>query len=386
MKTNITITTIVAISVFLFSASCNNEDNSNNNSQAAQSAFSIPAGGDSLIYSFAFMGCNRVDRSDKRNPKATNSSSANVYALKRIYSELCNAKRKPDAFFFLGDLVLAEQEKLHDLKSQLKGWVALYDSTSYSNISTSGIELVAIPGNHEMLYYADYGVPHHDEWPLKGAEDVWMEHMGKFAPADRDKITGVDSVDSMVNRSTFSFVRKNIGFVVMNTDTYNPPTAKNKHGVEGMIPTKWIIQKVEEYRKEPNIEHIFVLGHKPYYVYGKPETGHDGLPEGPVLWPALRQNNVVAMLSAHVHDYQRMQPLGDSTYQVIAGNGGSPGQATFFGYSTINVYASGKIELKSKGYTKGSPYYAAPSSDTSFSVRDSTLLTATPNANPYKGY
>ncbi len=90
------------------------------------------------------------------------------------------------------------------------------------------------------------------------------------------------------------------------------------------------------------------------------------------------------MLSAHVHDYQRMQPGGDSTYQVIAGNGGSKGQAAFFGYSTINVYSSGKVQLVSKGFTKGNPYYSPTSPEAPFDIKDSTYLTFTPNANPYK--
>ncbi|MEZ5018120.1 MAG: metallophosphoesterase [Flavipsychrobacter sp.] len=381
MKTNITFAIALVICSSIFMLGCDNSNNTKEDNKAPLPIIGTPHTTDSVIYSFAFMGCNRVDRNDKGKAKATNASSANVYALKRIYDNLCEEKRKPDAFFFLGDLVVAEQENLDDLKSQLKAWVELYDSTGFSDISTSGIELVALPGNHEMLYYANYGVPHHDEWPLDGAEDVWIEHMAPYMPKDRDIITGADS---MANRSTFSFVRKNIGFIVMNTDTYNPSSAKYKHGMEGLIPTKWITQKIEEYRKDSTIKHIFVLGHKPYYVYHKAETGHNGLPEGPVLWPALRKNNVVAMLSAHVHDYQRMQPMGDSTYQIIAGNGGSPGQATFFGYTTINVYASGKIELKSKGYKIGHPYYAAPVKEESFSIWDSTLLTPTPNANPYK--
>ncbi|WP_299253440.1 hypothetical protein [uncultured Aquimarina sp.] len=36
------------------------------------------------------------------------------------------------------------------------------------------------------------------------------------------------------------------------------------------------------------------------------------------------------MLSAYVHDYQRMQPKGKGTYQIIAGNCGSDGSADFF--------------------------------------------------------
>lgn len=337
---------------------------------------------DSVTYSFVFLGCNRVDRHQEYDSTATNASTANLYAMKRIWNEVSNLDKKPDIFFFLGDMVLGESNTVK-LDSQLKAWIELYNDTSFSGISTSGIETVAVPGNHEMLYYHDYGVPNHDEWPLKGATKLWMQHMKEFMPKDREVVRGNDSIN---NQMTFAFRRKNIGFILMNTDTYNPQTSKNPHGLEGQIPTNWIINKVEEYKKDSSIDHIFVLGHKPYYIYdaGKitPETGHEGLPEGPILWPKLRENDVNAMLSAHKHDYQRMQPGGDKTYQVIAGNAGSPGEATFFGYTKIDVMSSGEIQLTSIGFDKGDPYYtAAPNSPST--IRDQTILTKTKNSNPY---
>jgi len=58
---------------------------------------------DSVIYSFAFIGCNRVDMEDLNNPMATDSSTAIRYVLKRIFNEV--AKEKPNALFLLGDIV-----------------------------------------------------------------------------------------------------------------------------------------------------------------------------------------------------------------------------------------------------------------------------------------
>ena len=337
---------------------------------------------DSIEYSFVFLGCNRVDRHQEYDTTATNGSTANLYAMKRIWNEVASLDQKPDLFFFLGDMVLGESTKTK-LDSQLKDWVNLYNDTSFSAISTSGIETVAVPGNHEMLYWADYGVKGHDEWPLKGATQIWMNHMTEFMPKDRDIVTGNDSIN---NQMTFAFTRKNIGFILMNTDTYNAPSKDNPYGLEGQIPTNWIINKVEEYKNDASIEHIFVLGHKPYYISENgiitPKTGHEGFPEGPTLWPKLRENNVIAMLSAHKHDYQRMQPEGDKTYQVIAGNAGSPGEAPFFGYTKIDVMSSGEIHLTAMGFDQGNPYYApVPNSPTT--IRDQTILTWTANANPY---
>ncbi len=361
--------------------SCNNSNSAPSRTTHIKQEELVKPPQDSIIYSFVFTGCNRVDRGDQQNTAATNASSANVYVLKRIFEEVSAMERKPELFFFLGDLVYAEST-LDLLNSQLKAWVQQYKDQNFSPISTSGIELVAVPGNHEMLSWADHNVSGHDEWPLKGATQVWMQYMAPYMPKDRVSITGQDSE---VNQMTFSFTRENVAFVVMNTDTYNPPTAQNPWGLEGQIPTQWIISQVEKYKKDASIDHVFVLGHKPYYVSGTTQTGHEGLPEGPVLWPALNQANVVAMLSAHYHDYQRMQPGDKGTYQIIAGNGGSSGPAAFFGYTIINIMSSGKVELKAKGFKKGEPYYQAVPENPSL-VQDSTLLTSTKNPNPYKNF
>ncbi len=331
---------------------------------------------DSVLFRFAFVGCNRVDYGDRKNPEATDSSTANVAVLKTIFKSIANEKNKPELFFFLGDMVMGLNTTA-DLDSELKAWVALYKNTAFSPLSTSGIELVAVPGNHEMLYF---DTSDNKEYPRQGATKVWMKHMEPYLPDDREQVR---DTDSLVNQATFSFTRHNTAFIVMNTDTYNVPTTEHPKGMEGLIPTQWILNKIKTYRETPGIDHIFVLGHKPYYVNNAPETGHEGLPEGPKLWPELKNSRVAAMLSAHVHDYQRMQPGGEGTYQVIAGHGGSSGDATFFGYTQITVYASGKLQLLSKGFDKGDPYYKVPP-QSPVTVRDSTLLTWSANANPYQ--
>lgn len=336
---------------------------------------------DSVRFSFTFLGCNRVDRHQQHDTVVTNGSTANLEPLKRIWKEIAKLERKPNLFFFLGDMVLAESTT-GNLENQLKAWNKLYNNKDFSAISDSGIEMVAIPGNHEMLYWHDYNVPNHDEWPLEGATQIWMNQMRDYMPDDRDHVIGLDSIN---NQMTFSFVRENIGFVLMNTDTYNASTKENPYGLEGQIPTPWIVNKVTEYQENPAIEHVFVLGHKPYYVSGKPETGHAGIPDGPVLWPKLKENRVVAMLSAHLHDYQRMQPGGEGTYQIIAGNSGSPGSATFFGYSKIDMMTDGRIKLTSIGFDKGDPYYK-PMPHSPFTIRDQTDLTWSKNKNPYVDY
>ncbi len=344
---------------------------------------------DSVIFSFTFVGCNRVNRKDTI---PSIPSTANKYVLQRILKEVNELEHQPELFFFLGDLVLGESNN-KDLDKQLNAWINIYENDS---ISKSSIELVAVPGNHEMLFAKkvlkkkkrnkkkpkkkDYTWK---EFPLLGSTDTWLNHMKDYMPKDRITAPSSDTLD---NRMTFSFTRHNVGFVVMNTDSYNSPTKKHPYGVEGMVPTQWIIDKVNEFQEDATIDHIFVLGHKPYYVAGKGETGHDGLPAGPLLWPALQKARVNSMLSAHKHDYQRWQPINDSlgggTYQVVAGNGGSEGKAPFFGFSTISIMKSGKVNLNSVGFCIGDPYTeAVPHHPTK--PRDGVTLTWEENTNVY---
>ena len=334
---------------------------------------------DSIVFRFSFSGCNRVNKSDVLDSVP---STANKYVLDRIFNELSTLERTPEIFFFLGDLVLGKSTN-EKLNTQLKAWVSTYQESA---ISTSGIEMIAVPGNHELLHEIKRkkkGKKKKEEVPLYGSSDIWLKHMEQFMPLDRDTVASSKKMD---NRLTYAFVRKDIAFIVMNTDSFNPPTKKNKFGKEGMLPNSWVMDKLNDFKANKNIKHIFVLGHKPYYVNNKTETGHGGLPSGPQLWPAFQEAGVTAMLSAHKHDYQRWQPinkaLGGGTYQIIAGNGGSQGDAPFFGYSTISIMASGQVKLRSVGFCKGDPYYTpVPSHKTS--VRDEVILTWEKNENTY---
>ena len=347
------------------------------------------------VFSFSFVGCNRIDR---HNQSASNPSTANTYALERIFSDMLTLPKQPELFFFLGDLVLAESNTIN-LDTQLKAWKALYEKDT---ISSSSIELVAVPGNHEMLFSKEvYDVQEQDsvwkEFPLKGSTDIWLNYMKGYMPTGRDTAPSTSELD---NRLTFAFSRHNIGFVVMNTDTYNPPKSTNPYGegLEGQVPVNWVSQKVAAYKADATIDHIFVLGHRPYYVGGQPDTGHGGLPQGPQLWPEFEKNRVVAMLSAHQHDYERWQPinssLGGGTYQVVAGHGGSvnnrhiPHSPPFFGYSVITLMNDGTIELDTRGYCTGDTYLT-PVPNNQMTTRDKITMTWAQNPDtfpdPYMG-
>ena len=302
---------------------------------------------DSIAYSFAFVGCNRVGRHDKYVVKDADSSTANLSALKRIYNDVCSLSRKPDAFFFLGDLVVGETTN-SDLDLQLKGWKKVYYDATKSPIASSGIEMIAIPGNHEMLYHdAASG----NELPLNGATQTWLNNMGDFLPKDAKQAPGTD------NQLTFSLKRKNVGFVLMNTDTYNAAE------VESQLPVEWVEKELDSLKSDTQIEHIFVMGHKPYYLGQSPQTGHAGIADSASsLWSKMEGVEALAMLSAHAHTYVPSQ-IDDKVHQIVAGNGGSPLDShdktcpETFGYCIVNIKTDGSVSLISKGYAPGVPCY-----------------------------
>jgi len=332
---------------------------------------------DSIVNSFVFVGCNRLWWKDVE----PNTSSANTNVLKNIFERVAQSPIETDYFFFLGDIVNGEATN-EVLESQLKYWNQDYDNGVFSDFKSTGIELIAVPGNHEML--------DEDETPLAGTTDTWMKYMGKYMPEKRDRIP-----NSPDNRATYGFTDGNIAFIVLNTDTYN---TIDETGIESLIPYNWVQKQVEKYHADPTIDHIFVLGHRPFYTncldYGDTllcpsdnphecvrNTTHSGVrwPENSnPLWQSFEDNNVISMLSAHVHQYQRLQP-NQKTYQLVAGNGGSPldhdTAPEFFGYTRINIWASGRVEMVSEGYDAPYPYNRpinpSTNKDTTWTVRDS---------------
>jgi len=350
----------------------------------------VEATPDEIVYSFAFVGCNRVDWKDTAIGWYSNASTANIPALTMIVEDVVNAPRKVDAFFFLGDIVVGESDTCK-LNTQLEAWKTLLkDSTS---ILSSGIELIAVPGNHEMLESGS------TEVPLEGTTDIWMRHMADYLPSDRVSV----SEDSLNNRMTFSFVRDSIAFIVMNTDTYNGrdgvygPSQSSScpghiSGIEGVVPTAWITQQIESYTSSNAIKEVFVLGHKPALVSGVIRNDHSGFVASDTVWNSMSSEGALAMLSAHKHYYDRFKQYEDGTttektvgpYQVIAGDGGSPPEsvARFFGYTQINIYKSGKVELVTKGAPINATEYYMPS-DSALSIRDTATLTFDANASHF---
>src|SRR4051812_38465255 len=81
------------------------------------------ADADPVVYSFVFLGCNRLDNA---GIKATKSlSSANVIQLKQDFEEIATIRPAPQVVFFAGDIVNGLTAGTRDLETQLPAWVKL---------------------------------------------------------------------------------------------------------------------------------------------------------------------------------------------------------------------------------------------------------------------
>lgn len=301
-----------------------------------------------VLFSFVFLGCNRIDKDDVDSPN-TNKSTANLPELQRTFQEISALNPKPVFLFFVGDLVLGLEKDPKKLSKQLKEWVKVYNDPKFSPIAQSGVKLIVVPGNHEALYKSGKGKDK-EELPWKSLP-YWMQEMGSFMPSGHlNRVSGKDSLD---NLQTYSFDYLNTHFIMLNTDTYN------KHNKIGQAPASWIANDLEQAGKNSSTNHIFLLGHKPSFVDAK-STDVDAVMDTAVtniIWPAMEHTKAEAMLSAHSHQYYRCQPYAGKSYQVIAGNGGSPYESKldeahqFYGYTIVYVLKNNQIVIKSMGRT-----------------------------------
>ncbi|MFI5263228.1 MAG: metallophosphoesterase family protein [Candidatus Kapaibacterium sp.] len=322
---------------------------------------------DPVVYSFVVVGCNRVDKKDY--DAFTNPSTANIVQLQRTFSEVAALSPKPDFFFFAGDMVLGYADSL-SLALELASWKSLYES---SPVKAAGIELVALPGNHES-----------EDWQKNAtsqAEQIWLKSMDPYiqrggnGPKANPK--GPDSLITDQSKLTYSFNFKDAHFVIISTDPA---------GRDWRPPSHWIADDVAAAHANPEIKHIFAISHKPGYAwdYDMKDRKNDGLDtfhtNRDIFWNAFEANYVDAMISAHNHVYHAFQP-NNKTWMIVAGNGGSKleknidKKAEFYGFTLIQVLKSGTVIEKSYGRNFGSSYIdPSPAAAYPTTLRDSNVI------------
>jgi hypothetical protein len=323
---------------------------------------------DPVKFSFVFMGCNRIQHRDWKKIKADDPSSANLPQLHRTFRDIARLDPAPPYLFFMGDLVVnLEDDDGEALKKQLDAWAVLYKASPLSPKST----LVPLPGNHEMLKKVaddkdkdgETEVPNpatNARW-LKWLRDSGFDSFAKVANGPTDAPPNADKLADDQSEMTYSFDIEDVHFVVINTDTLTTDINDDTKAPHvGWVPYHWIEQDVRSAQANPKLSAIFLTGHKP--IMAHPQAEEDAIlntkkhPLGDRLQALFKANDKVrAYLCAHEHLWACLRlDKAPKVWQVIAGNAGSklngkwsPPGGAFFGFSKVNVYASGKIGLVS---------------------------------------
>ena len=350
---------------------------------------------DPVVYSFVFLGCNRLDSAGIAATKS--KSSANVIQLQQDFTEIAALKPAPRLVFFAGDIVNGLTAGTLDLHKQLPSWVELVTKNNPLNLEAT--RLVAFTGNHELLKKTGRKL----EVPNQPAWAYWLSVMspGKSSPKPYDFIGGSNgpantgaNPDRVLNdesRFSYTFQQGEYLFMILNTDTQVDATT------DGVVPLNWVAAQLRKAQTNPAVQHIFVMGHKPIV---SPDTDDVSIraKQAAQLYALLDDpagngspGKVRAYLSAHAHEwkYYPSLPLKDGVAgkipQIVAGNAGSPpdknwrGDDAYFGYTLIAVTRSGAMTVQSYGRKIPVPYYRQVAAPT---TTRATHVIYSPSAKP----
>ena len=308
---------------------------------------------DPLVYRFAFFGCNRVGFTElsKDNP-----SSANRAQLEASFRELVDLSPRPKYVFGVGDLVNGYTHGL-GLRRQLKAWKSLVKKSA---LNRSGIILVPIVGNHEVLLSIFHEkTKRWRDFPSPEALAIWLDVMKPFqhwkdGPTKADG--NPDQLTSDQSRASFTVTDGMVHYICVNTDTFIDNTTI------GDVPLVWLEKKLAAAQVDESIEHIFVLGHK---TIERPDLAGEIIrkEERELMSQMLAKSNKVrAYLTAHYHLWD-FRNLKSGVPQIIAGNAGTAPSGNFnvdgrgyFGYTMVDILASGKVVVESWGRPIPAPY------------------------------
>ena len=324
------------------------------------------AGADHVVSSFAFVGCNRVQKADL--DPTNDPSSANLPELQQTLADIAALPDKPKYFFFVGDLVTNLASGSTTLQTQLDAWAQVWAASPIA----SSVELVPVVGNHEMLYKNS----NKDEVSNPAADAVWTtwlaaNHFDKHAGnGPTNAQPNPDALQDDQSRLTYSFDDGGEHYVVLDTDTWNttPDNTTNSTQI-GWVAAHWLAADLAAAQANPAISGIYVFGHKPLVA---PTSSADGALNS-ALTSQIAQlfdstPKVKGYFVAHVHEWWSTKLPGTrGVSQIVAGNGGSQLETAwtephpYYGFTVAKIYASGKVGIVSYGRPAPSPYNAPTS-------------------------
>ena len=240
----------------------------------------------------------------------------NVPVLTRLFQSM-NAFA-PEFCLFPGDLVFGGYVGNQEFKRQLTIWM-----DAASNFKKP---IYSAPGNHEMRHY-----PNRDQ--------AWSEmfpNLPANGPAGGPKA------------GNYYFDFRGCRFISVLSDHEDGRVA---------VDQNWLDQVLDS---STGFKHVFVMGHHPMQQLGG---------SGGEFWRSLRRHRVDAYFSGHWHLYNRSQPEGAGTWQVVVGTAGAPPLAFVpswllngttdsdaYGFAIINVSDS-SVDVSFYGNGKGQKEY-----------------------------
>ena len=302
--------------------------------------FAAPIQKDPVTFSFAFFGCNRVDKGDW--DKVANPSTANLPQLRQSFLDIMSIKPMPKILFATGDLVLGYgDDEGQEVRQQLDAWIAEYRTSPIRG----KIALVPMSGNHEMNIKK--GDKRMESLHTTAGWNDWIKtnHLMPIKPNGPTE-GGPDELADNQSTLNFSFDWEKIHFVCLNTDT------RVKDGRIGTIPAEWAKADIERATKAHKT--IFVLGHRNVVdgITAKGDAPIEPKSGGELVKAMQSSPNVMGYLCAHVHAWDVSKVNGTRPWQIIAGNGGSklekdwkPAGGTTYGFAVIEVHKSGTVML-----------------------------------------
>jgi hypothetical protein len=374
---------------------------------------------DPVDFSFVFFGCNRLGGKEAEGIPST----ANEAQLKQDLLDIAALKPRPQYIFLAGDIVLGiptykpgeifdDKQATHKLSKELNAWREMLDIFGKDQAIhdlLKDTKLVVFTGNHELLKkvsdpYVFIEKKSGDEGeamevPNQPAYGFWQDQIiatweksawptfvaGNDGPGKGGDLVNPYDGDHLVNSEkrlsytlTLESPSKNkYFFVVLNTDSMVDDRTL------GDIPLKWAKGKLADAQRNPDIGHIFVMGHKPIVapidnddpVVAQSINAYEArdfyaLLNNPGLTPPVGNNpsatKVRAYLAAHSHEWNYQPKLKfdniiGTVPQLVAGNGGSPPVKSwqtngYFGFTLVSVSKGNVVNLKSYGRPIPSPY------------------------------
>lgn len=303
---------------------------------------------------FVFLGCNRVGFTelDRNHP-----SSANRVQLLAAFDEVLALEPRPSHFFLVGDLVCGYNPDPKVIEVQLQAWMELY---SGHPLAQSEIVTVPIVGNHEVLYSKrDPVTGAWVDYPQPETLDLWnriMKPLLQWGDGPTTEEPNADLLTHDQHRLSFTVRYRNLLFVALNTDTFIDRVTI------GDVPIHWLSAQLDRADRDPSLEHVFVLGHKPLERPGIP---------GWIIREGERQtmtrllassSKVRAFLTSHYHLWDHRH-LSSGVPQVIAGNAGTAPSGQFndegkgyYGFTVVDLLDNGEIVASSWGRPIPEPY------------------------------